>query len=279
MRCCQRQPGSVIGSEALFPPGACRRVAMGVEYDGSDYSGWQVQHHAETVQAVLGRAVAQVANHPVTLHCAGRTDARVHAVGQVVHFDTPAERTLRSWVLGTNANLPQDVAVRWARFVSNDFHARFSAIARHYHYRILCRSTRSALDHHRCVWSHRPLALEPMQRAARALVGRHDFSTFRALACQAKSPVRTVHYLALERRGDRIEITIGADGFLHHMVRNIAGVLMAIGRGDADEGWTGDLLALRDRTRGGVTAPPHGLYLVRVDYPATFDLPRLEFEV
>ncbi len=249
---------------------------MGIEYDGTRYSGWQIQHHAQTVQAVLTRAIAQVADHPITLHCAGRTDAGVHALGQVVHFDTAAERTLRSWVLGTNANLPSDISVRWARTMPVEFHARFSAIARHYRYRILCRPTRSALAHGRAVWSHRPLHLEPMQRAAAALVGRHDFTTFRALACQAKSPVRTIHYLSLERHGDLIEIAVGADGFLHHMVRNIAGVLMKIGRGDADAGWTVDLLALRDRAKGGVTAPPDGLYLWRVDYPDAFDLPRPE---
>jgi tRNA pseudouridine38-40 synthase len=249
---------------------------MGVEYDGSSYSGWQVQDHAETVQAALSRAVARVADHPVTLHCAGRTDAGVHAIGQVVHFDTSANRTLRSWVLGTNANLPWDVAVRWARLMPGTFHARFSAVARHYRYRILCRPTRSALTQRRAVWSHRPLRLESMQRAARALIGQHDFSTFRALACQAKSPVRTIHYLELERRGDLIEITVGADGFLHHMVRNIAGVLMTIGRGEAGEGWTAELLALRDRAKGGVTAPPDGLYLARVDYPDEFDLPSPE---
>jgi tRNA pseudouridine38-40 synthase len=251
----------------------CRRIAMGIEYDGTRYSGWQIQHHATTVQDVLTRAIAQVADHPITLHCAGRTDAGVHALGQVVHFDATAERALRSWVLGTNTNLPADISVRWARVVPEAFHARFSAIARHYRYRILCRPTRSALAHGRAVWTHRPLALGAMQRAARSLVGRHDFTSFRALACQAKSPVRTIRYLTLERRGDLIEIAVGADGFLHHMVRNIAGVLMKIGRGDAAEDWPAELLELRDRAKGGVTAPPDGLYLWQVDYPEVFDLP------
>ena len=250
-----------------------RRIAMGVEYDGSAFSGWQTQHHARSVQQCLEQAISAVAAHRIRVHCAGRTDAGVHGLGQVVHFDTTAERSERSWVLGTNANLPDDVAVRWARPVSSAFHARFKATGRHYRYLILCRPTRSALWRGRAVWTHRPLDLERMRQAAGPLVGQHDFTSFRALACQAKSPLRTIRYLAFERRDDLIELRVGADGFLHHMVRNLAGVLMAIGRGDAEIGWTSELLALRDRARGGVTAPPQGLYLARVDYPAVFDLP------
>jgi tRNA pseudouridine38-40 synthase len=252
------------------------RVAMGVEYDGSAYHGWQVQHHAGTVQERLQQAVSRVADHPVVLHCAGRTDAGVHALEQVVHFDTRASRSERSWVLGTNVNLPPDVGVRWARPVSGNFHARFSATARHYRYLILCRPTRSALWRDRAVWTHRDLELQSMRQAAGDLVGEHDFSSFRALACQAKSPVRRVHYLNLTRRGDLIELAIGANGFLHHMVRNIAGVLMTIGRGEAPASWVRDLLTVRDRTRGGITAPPQGLYFVRPDYPEDFGLPLME---
>ena len=249
------------------------RVTMGVEYDGSAYSGWQHQHHARTVQECVEQAVAAVADHPIRVNCAGRTDSGVHGLGQVVHFDTVAQRSQRSWLLGTNANLPEDIAVRWAMPVAADFHARFSATGRHYRYLILCRPTRSALWRNRAVWTHRTLDIEPMREAARVLVGQHDFTSFRALACQAKSPVRTIRYLELERRGDLIELRVGADGFLHHMVRNLAGVLMAVGRGDAPVGWTRELLDLRDRARGGVTAPPHGLYLARVDYPQHFGLP------
>jgi len=254
-------------------PDGLSRIAMGVEYDGTGYSGWQVQHHADTVQARVEAAVSRVADEPIRVHCAGRTDTGVHATGQVIHFDTHARRTPRSWVLGSNSYLPDDVAVRWAAPVPEAFHARFAARGRHYRYLILCRPTRSALWRHRAVWTHRPLDPERMRTAAASLVGRHDFSSFRAIGCQAKSPVRTVRYLDLDRDDDLISLTVGADGFLHHMVRNIAGVLMAIGRGDADVDWTGRLLSQRDRTRGGVTAPPHGLYLTGVDYADEFDLP------
>jgi tRNA pseudouridine38-40 synthase len=256
-----------------LPHATPTRIAMGVEYDGGAYSGWQLQHHADTVQARLEAAIGRVAAAPLRVHCAGRTDAGVHAEGQVVHFDTAARRSERSWVLGTNSNLPDDIAVRWARPVATDFHARFSATGRHYRYLILCRPTRSALWRGRAVWTHRLLDPARMRAAASLLVGRHDFTSFRALACQAKSPVRTLRYLRIERRGALLGLHLGADGFLHHMVRNIAGVLMAIGSGEAPVDWTAELLALRDRARGGVTAPPHGLYLTAVDYPDEFGLP------
>lgn len=254
----------------MNPP---QRIALGVEYLGSQYCGWQYQQHALSVQQVLEEALTRVADQPVRVHCAGRTDAGVHATGQVVHFETSALRPERAWTLGVNANLPDDVAVRWARAVDAEFHARFSAVARHYRYLILRRPARSALWHQRAFWTHRSLSLAPMREAAAALIGRHDFTSFRALACQAKSPVRTLHYLDLSERGDLLVLSVGADGFLHHMVRNLVGVLLAIGRGERPVDWTAELLALRDRARGGVTAPAHGLYLLRVDYPAVFALP------
>jgi tRNA pseudouridine38-40 synthase len=249
------------------------RIAMGVEYDGSDFHGWQTQVGVRTAQGCLERAIGRVADHPVRVHCAGRTDAGVHAVQQVIHFDTEARRAPRAWVLGSNVNLPGDVCVNWAKEVDETFHARFSASGRHYRYQILNRMTRSALQRSRAVWVHRPLHDRRMQHAADDLVGTHDFSSYRALGCQAKSPVRTIRYLRVRRDGQRLLIEIGADAFLHHMVRNIAGVLMAIGRAERPWGWAKEVLELRDRTLGGVTAPPQGLYLVGVDYPEHFGLP------
>ncbi len=250
------------------------RVAMGVEYDGTAYHGWQMQDDVVTVQQRLEEALSKVANHPVIVHCAGRTDTGVHGLGQVIHFDSNAVRTPRNWILGCNVNLPHDINISWAQPVSGEFHARFSAVSRSYRYIILNRMTRSAIWRDRAVWIHRPLDEERMAEAARFLVGTHDFSSYRALGCQAKSPVRTVTELSVRRDGDQITIEISADGFLHHMVRNIAGVLMAIGEGDRPVEWAQEVLEYRDRTLGGVTAPPQGLYLLRVGYPEHFKLPR-----
>ena len=250
-----------------------QRVALGVEYDGASFHGWQVQDHADTVQERLERALAQVADHPVRVHCAGRTDTGVHGTGQVVHFDTTARRTPRNWVLGCNVNLPPQINIAWAQQVPDSFHARFSALSRSYRYLILNRPTRSAIWRDRAVWVHRPLDTERMQAAAGYLLGTHDFSSYRALGCQAKSPVRTIHSLTVRREGERIRIDVTADGFLHHMVRNIAGVLITIGQGERPVEWSRQVLEYRDRTLGGVTAPPQGLYLVGVDYPARYQLP------
>ena len=204
--------------------------------------------------------------------CAGRTDAGVHALGQVVHFDTSAERSDRSWRLGANANLPGEVAILHAKEVPEDFHARFSARWRHYRYLVISRPSRPALLRGRAAWDHRPLDLGRLRAAAAFLVGTHDFNAYRASACQAKSPVRTVHALDVNRAGARLWFDVVANGFLHHMVRNMAGVLLAIGAGEAPPEWAREVLAGRDRGAGGATAAPDGLYLVRVGYPARFGL-------
>jgi len=249
------------------------RWALGVEYDGSSFHGWQVQEDLDTVQLQVERAISRVADQNVRVICAGRTDTGVHGVGQVVHFDTDAVRTARNWVLGCNVNLPREISINWALRVSDQFHARFSAISRSYRYLILNRATRSAIWRNRAVWVHPHLDEKRMQEAAGCLVGTHDFSSYRAMGCQAKSPVRTITSLEVRRESEKVLIDVTADGFLHHMVRNIAGVLMAIGKADRPVEWSKEVLEHRDRTLGGVTAPPEGLYMLHVGYPKAFDLP------
>ncbi|HEU4530680.1 MAG TPA: tRNA pseudouridine(38-40) synthase TruA [Steroidobacteraceae bacterium] len=249
------------------------RIAVGLEYDGSAYAGWQTQASAPSIQAAAERAVSSVADHPVSLTCAGRTDAGVHAVGQVAHFETQAERSERAWALGTNTNLPNDVAVLWARVVPDDFHARYSATARTYRYVILNRASRPALERQRVCWIHQPLDAQRMQAAAAHLIGEHDFSAFRAAECQSRTPMRRVDSIRIARSGERVSIEVTANAFLHHMVRNIAGVLIEVGTGEAEPDWVRAVLQGRDRTAGGVTAPPGGLYLVHVAYPERFGLP------
>lgn len=250
------------------------RIALGIEYDGSRYHGWQRQSNAASVQAAVEAAVSKVAAQPVDVICAGRTDTGVHATAQVVHFDTGAHRENHSWVLGCNSNLPKDIAVMWARPVSDDFHARFKAVERAYRYVVYNGYARPALNYHRVAWWIKPLDVERMQAAAALLHGTHDFSSFRAAECQAKSPVRTVRELSVTGDGEVFYFDVRADGFLHHMVRNIAGVLLAVGTGDRPVEWAGEVLAARNRAQGGVTAPPYGLYLTDVCYPEPFRIPR-----
>jgi tRNA pseudouridine38-40 synthase len=252
------------------------RIVLGVEYDGRHFHGWQTQkENLPTVQDVLEAGLSRVAAAPVKLVCAGRTDAGVHACGQVVHFDTEVQRSERAWVFGTNANIHDAISVQWARPVSGEFHARFSARRRRYRYVIINRPVRSSFAAGRVVWDHRRLDEQRMQQAARYLIGEHDFSAYRAMACQAHSPVRKVTHLDVQREDDLIIIDIEANAFLHHMVRNVAGVLMAIGAGEQAIDWSRKVLETRDRTRGGVTAPPHGLYFMAVEYPSEFGIPQL----
>ena len=222
------------------------------------------------MQANVGRALSKVANQPVKVVCAGRTDTGVHATWQIIHFDSDVERSPRSWVLGANANLPDSVRLLSAQSVDDTFHARFSALSRYYRYVILNRDVRTALLRQRVSWHYQPLDVCLMQQAAELLHGEHDFSSFRAVACQANNPVRTIQRLDISRSGDFLYLDIQANAFLHHMVRNIAGVLMTIGSGKRPVDWASEILALRDRTRGGVTAPASGLYLAGVSYPEVF---------
>jgi len=253
------------------------RVALAFEYDGRNFHGWQFQKSGvRTVEDALNRAVAKVANHPVDLVCAGRTDAGVHASYQVAHFETSSVRTLRSWVMGINTALPPDIAVHWAGAGSGDFHARFSAVYRRYRYIIYSNPVRPGIQQGQVSWTYRPLDALRMHKAAQYLVGEHDFSAFRAAGCQSRSPVRFLEAISVTRKGHFVVIDVQANAFLHHMVRNIAGALMAVGRDDKRAAWIREILQSGDRRLAGVTAPPHGLYLVDVGYPAGFGIPAVE---
>jgi len=249
------------------------RIALGLEYDGTAYNGWQRQRTGEGVQARVEEALAKVADENIEVICAGRTDTGVHALEQVVHFDTNSERDSRGWLLGANSNLPEDVSVVWACPVDDSFHARFSATSRSYRYHVLNRFERSALHRYRAWWVYDPLDAERMHAAAQALVGKHDFSAYRAAGCQASTPIREITAISVAREGNWITLDVTANAFLQRMVRNITGTLVAIGRGDESVDWAEKVLAGRDRQQGGAAAPPHGLTLVRVDYPDEFDLP------
>jgi len=252
------------------------RIALGIEYNGHAYCGWQAQKDdVETVQETLERALSIVADEEIRVICAGRTDTGVHGAEQVVHFDTEVVRTDRSWAFGANANLPKDVCVLWATPVSSEFHARFSARRRRYQYVIFNRSVRPAYLANLTTWEFRPLDVDKMQLAANDLVGEHDFNAYRAMACQAKSPVREILNLKVTRNGNFVLIDIEANAFLHHMVRNIAGVLMEIGAGTQAPAWAKEILETCDRKQGGVTAKPHGLYLTGVWYDEAFVLPQV----
>jgi tRNA pseudouridine38-40 synthase len=259
-------------------PDSPQRIAMTVEYDGSEFNGWQLQRgsSARSVQGVLEKAVGEVANTPLRIYCAGRTDTGVHATGQVIHFDSPNVRESRSWLLGCNANLPDAVAVRTAQRVDDAFHARFSALSRRYRYLIFNRDVRTALAPRYLTWIRQPVDLEAMQLEAQALLGEQDFSSFRAAACQSSTPMRHVDFIEVSRSGPLVVVDIQANAFLHHMVRNIVGALLAVGRGRMDRGGLAELLALKDRTLAPDTAPANGLYLVQVNYPPEFGIRAVE---
>jgi tRNA pseudouridine38-40 synthase len=251
------------------------RIALGLEYNGAAYQGWQSQPGGRTVQDTVEAAVREIAGESVRVICAGRTDTGVHALGQVVHFDTAAERPDGAWVKGVNTHLPSDIAVRWSARVSDGFHARFSAGQRRYDYYLINRPVRPAVHAGTVGWFHLPLDVERMRDAARVLIGEHDFSAFRSAECQAKSPVRTLTRLDITRSGDLIQFTLEANAFLHHMVRNIIGCLVYIGKGKHAEAWLGEVLAGRNRALAAPTFSPAGLYLSQVDYAVHWGLPGL----
>lgn len=250
------------------------RIALGIEYDGSHYFGWQRQREVNSVQAELERALSKIADHPVELQCAGRTDAGVNATGQVIHFDTVAQRKPAAWTLGMNANLPRDIAVRWCHEVPEDFHARFSATARRYRYIIYNHNLRPAILGAGVSHYHGELDVAAMHAAGQCLIGEHDFTSFRAVGCQSRTPWRNITHLAVFRCGPYVILDIRANAFLHHMVRNITGTLLEVGRATQPVAWVADVLAATNRDVAGPTAKAEGLYLVDVTYPEQYGLPR-----
>ena len=249
------------------------RVALGIEYNGVGFYGWQAQQGLPTIQDSLQIALSKVANEPIFLHCAGRTDAGVHATGQVVHFDTRAKRHVDAWIFGTNAHLPHSIAVRWSRHVDFHFHARFKATARRYRYIIYNNPIRPAILTHRASWHYYPLDIDRMRVAAKDLIGEQDFSSFRSSQCNSRTPMRNVTDFDIRRSGDFVIIEIEANAFLHHMVRNIVGVLMKIGSGYKDINWMREVLDAKSRRMAAETAPADGLYLINVKYPEPYTFP------
>ena len=248
------------------------RIALGLEYEGSGFCGWQSQAGGGAVQNAVESALSAVADAPTRVVCAGRTDAGVHALAQVVHFDTEAVRPDTAWVRGVNAHLPASVAVRWAQPVANDFHARFSARGRRYRYLLLNRAERPGLMARRVGWFHRPLDVDAIAAATGLLLGEHDFSAFRAVGCQARSPVKVLRRADVTRHGDLLVFDFEASAFLHHMVRNLVGALVYVGKGAHPPDWLGEILAGRDRARAAHTFEASGLYLAGVDYDPVWQL-------
>jgi len=254
------------------------RIALGLEYDGASFNGWQTQPGGGTVQDALEAALAQMAGAPIRAQCAGRTDTGVHALAQVVHFDTEAERPDSAWVKGVNTHLPRAVAIRWAKRVPDDFHARFGATSRRYDYLLINRPTRPAVWDGRAGWFHLPLEVETMRAAAAHLIGEHDFSALRSAECQAASPVRTLRGLEITREGEVVRFSLEANAFLHHMVRNIVGCLVYVGKGKYSPTWMAEVLAGRDRAKAAPTFGPQGLYLSGIDYDPRWELPPFQVD-
>lgn len=251
------------------------KIALGIEYDGSQYYGWQRQQNVPSIQASIEIALSKIANENINIFCAGRTDAGVHATNQVIHFETNVKRAMTAWTLGVNANLSDDIAVKWARIVNDDFHARFSALARRYRYIIYNQPLRNAIFSKGISHYYPPLDVEKMHNAAQCLVGENDFSAFRAAQCQSLSPYREVHHVKVIRKNCYIVIDIQANAFVHHMVRNIVGSLIEVGCGNQPIDWISFLLHSKDRTLAAATAKPEGLYLVAVDYPDRYEIPKM----
>lgn len=251
------------------------KIALGIEYDGSEYYGWQRQQAVPSVQEWVEKALSIIANKPITVFCAGRTDAGVHATGQVIHFETDVERAAGAWTMGVNSHLPDGIAVRWAKPVENDFHARHSATARRYRYVIYNARCRSAIMAKGVSHYYLPLDADLMHQAAQFLLGENDFSSFRAAQCQSLTPWRNIHRVDVVRQGEFIIVDIKANAFVHHMVRNIVGSLLEVGYGHQPKEWISALLQAKDRTLAAATAKPDGLYLVEVDYPARYDIPKM----
>jgi tRNA pseudouridine38-40 synthase len=257
-----------------------KRIALGVQYDGAPWLGWQSQPGGGTVQDALEAALRRFGGQEMKTTCAGRTDKGVHALEQVVHFDTDIDRELYSWVRGVNSFLPRSVSVRWAHEIApqgdEQFHARFSARARTYHYVLYNHAVRSPLLSGRAGWMFRPLDAEAMRAAAAYLIGTHDFSAFRAAECQAKSPVKSMHEITIERRGDLVVFSLRASAFLHHMVRNIVGCLVMAGTGARPPEWVEEVRAGKDRRNAAPTFMPDGLYLAKIEYDEKWALPQEE---
>ncbi len=252
------------------------RIALCVEYEGTHYHGWQIQKKQISIQATLEKALSKIALHPVHVVACGRTDAGVHAVGQIIHFDVAVERPYDAWVRGVNSFLPKDIRVKWARSVDDSFHARYSALSRQYTYLIYIDKISPGLLHSGVTWAHYEVSVDKMKLASEALIGTHDFSSFRASSCQAKTPVREIKYLEIRRQGSMITIDIEANAFLHHMVRNIVGTLLYIGRGSEHVNFAKQVLDARNRSFAPQMAPASGLYLRHAAYPESYDFPKMK---